>query len=31
MSVSAREDASHEELKQIVNTTMRLLPELKKI
>jgi AcrR family transcriptional regulator len=31
MSVSAREDASHEELKQIVSTTMRLLPELKKI
>lgn len=31
MSVSAREDASHEELKQIVNTTMRLLPELRKI
>lgn len=31
MSVSAREDASYEELMQIVNTTLRLLPELKKI
>ncbi|RPH23666.1 TetR/AcrR family transcriptional regulator [Buttiauxella warmboldiae] len=31
MSVSARENASYEELMQIVNTTMRLMPELKKI
>ncbi|OAT25221.1 TetR family transcriptional regulator [Buttiauxella ferragutiae ATCC 51602] len=31
MSVSARENASYEELLQIVNTTMRLLPELKKV
>ncbi|RJT26856.1 TetR/AcrR family transcriptional regulator [Buttiauxella izardii] len=31
MSVSAREDASYEDLMQIVDTTLRLLPELKKI
>ncbi|HKM97536.1 MAG TPA: TetR/AcrR family transcriptional regulator [Buttiauxella sp.] len=31
MSVSARENASYDELLQIVNTTMRLMPELKKI
>ncbi|OAT33640.1 TetR family transcriptional regulator [Buttiauxella brennerae ATCC 51605] len=31
MSVSARENASHAELLQIVSTTLRLLPELKKI
>lgn len=31
MSVSARENASYAELMQIVSTTMRLLPELKKV